>query len=505
MPTIAPTNASASPLPHGAEVEWTPPTAVPGLTYEVIALPTKSLWTASQSPLQIVGLEAGVTYSFEVRALGPEGLSDPVMTSAVTVPKVPIPGWWKASSIFLVVAAMVTTGIFVAAWLTSGTAYDHVWYSLALAAGLIGIAFGILHGTGGAFGLWSPLLGKDQRLSTSKIQLALWTVLIGFLLAYFVARSWLNNEPDLFEGRSPGVLAGGTEATAWDDYLLLLGGPFAALVAAKGIVSAKVEGGIVQKTVADEGTANLKQALTADGGNPDLVDAQYLIFNLVAFAYVIIGVAESNALPTIPGVLLALTGSSAATYVLNKAVDRNVPQVTSVIPSSVRPGQRISVDGMNFKPADTKRPPVVTVGGKQGLVDAASTDKHLDVIIPPDVAAGAQPVVVMTASRISTAPVSVQVATDPPVILSVTPLPPSPGMGLSITGTGFFSEVDGIREASVHFNSLPAPGTISKLGTGLERIDVTAPTEVPTGAPVEVTVHTARLANSAPVKVTFSQ
>lgn len=129
-----------------------------------------------------------------------------------------------------------------------------------------------------------------------------WTGLVAFVLAYFNARTWFDKETELFQGLGPG----GTSSTAWDDYLVLLGGPFAALVLARGIVSAKVQSGTIQKTVANDGTAKLRQALTSDDDNIDLVDSQYLIFNLVAFGYVIVGLASTNRLPAIPGLLLAL-------------------------------------------------------------------------------------------------------------------------------------------------------------------------------------------------------
>lgn len=57
-----------------------PATAVPHLAYEVIALPTKSIWTAPQSPPQIIG-QRRATYAFEPGACGAEGLSKPVVAA----------------------------------------------------------------------------------------------------------------------------------------------------------------------------------------------------------------------------------------------------------------------------------------------------------------------------------------------------------------------------------------------------------------------------------------
>ncbi len=237
--------------------------------------------------------------------------------------------------------------------------------------------------------------------------------------AYFTARTWFNGETDLFEGLAPGKTAAAT--SAWDDYLVLLGGPFAALVSARGIVSAKVQGGTIQKTVADDGTASLKQALTSDDNNVDLVDSQYLIFNLVAFAYVIVALASTNRLPTVPGLLMALTGSSAAAYVVNKAVQSNPPAVTATVPASARPGERIVIDGRDPLPAGPDAIPTVTIGGRPAVVDAAATASRLTATVPPGVPPGVQELVVTTAAKVATEPKMVQILADKPVVLSVSP------------------------------------------------------------------------------------
>jgi hypothetical protein len=85
----------------------------------------------------------------------------------------------------------------------------------------------------------------------------------------------------------------------------------------------------------------------------------------VALTYVIVALISTNHLPEIPAILFALTGSPAATYVLNKAVSNSAPAVTSVIPSTVRPGQRIVITGTNLMPSGTKRAPTVTIGASR--------------------------------------------------------------------------------------------------------------------------------------------
>ena len=125
----------------------------------------------------------------------------------------------------------------------------------------------------------------------------------------------------------PGGNNAGT-GSAWPDYLALLGGPFAGLVIAKAAVTTKTDTAL-QKTPADNAGANPAQVVTDDDGQPDLVDSQYLLFNLAALTYVIVGIAKTDALPQIPGLLLALTGASAAAYAANKTVTQNKPTVSA--------------------------------------------------------------------------------------------------------------------------------------------------------------------------------
>jgi hypothetical protein len=106
-----------------------------------------------------------------------------------------------------------------------------------------------------------------------------------------------------------------------------------------------------------------KDVVANDAGNLDLFDTQYLVFNVVAFAYAagtfiahnfnhaITGSAK-YALPAIPSVLLGLTSASAATYVGNKAAQNTSPRITSVQPNQrVDAGTHVTVLGTNLVPA----------------------------------------------------------------------------------------------------------------------------------------------------------
>jgi hypothetical protein len=177
------------------------------------------------------------------------------------------------------------------------------------------------------------ILGADGRLSTSKAVTGLWTM-------YFVLALVLLTTLTFTSSLTAQQAFGGD----WNAYFLLLGGPFAAAVAAKGIVTAKVQKDPTSKTNTDAAseTAVATAATTAadatagdlimnDNGDTDLVDTQYVLFTAVAVAYFVgtlvmttidylHGSRTDVGLPEIPSALLGLTSLSALTYVGNKTV-----------------------------------------------------------------------------------------------------------------------------------------------------------------------------------------
>jgi hypothetical protein len=179
-------------------------------------------------------------------------------------------------------------------------------------------------------------------------------------------------------------------------YLLLLGGPYASLVLAKGIANGRVVGGSIQKPDGDN-VPRLSDLVADDSDQTDLFDAQYVLFNLIAMAYVIdafVRASLTGGFPSIPTGLALLTGGPAAVYVANKALSSNPPAVSSVVPSSVHPGDAFRIFGQNFAPdllpgvgttpdADPLpgKPVAVMVGGTDATV-TNWTDSQIDARAP---------------------------------------------------------------------------------------------------------------------------
>ncbi|HEY3830980.1 MAG TPA: IPT/TIG domain-containing protein [Acidimicrobiia bacterium] len=327
-----------------------------------------------------------------------------------------------------------------------------------------------------------------------------------FVLVYFTALTWFGGEKGLFTSfLDSGSLTSNTSASAWASYLILLGGPFANLAIAKGMVTSKVSNGTLQKTVADDGTVALRHAITDDNGDIDLVDTQYLLFNLVAITYVIIGLATQNSLPVIPPLLLALTGTSAAAYTLNKALDQNAPTVNSIVPSSARAGDTVVINGSNFMPEDVNgRMPAVTIDGRQATVSHA-TDSQITTAVPPGTSTGARNVIVTTAAKVSTDATSMQIVADTPTIVAIQPPVPHLNQEITIDGTDFLSGLDGSKKVTVFFdNRDPQDANITALPNGIERVVVDVPPNVATAVDVAVKVRTTRGTETDPQNVTFA-
>jgi hypothetical protein len=169
---------------------------------------------------------------------------------------------------------------------------------------------------GRAHGLATLVLGDDGRASTSKLQATLWTLAILWALVALLAGAGVDAFAKALGGEH-----------LREEYLLLLGGPFAAAIAAKAVTTRQTldDPGAKPHKPADLPSglaARLTEVFTNDDGSVDLGDLQYTAFTIVALAYFAWAFINDPAqgLPAIPGTLLVLVGVSQATYVGKKAL-----------------------------------------------------------------------------------------------------------------------------------------------------------------------------------------
>jgi hypothetical protein len=185
------------------------------------------------------------------------------------------------------------------------------------------------------------VLGADHRLSTSKVQVAAWTYLVLFAICALMLMGKSLNCPATSQTGCVQIRA--PLARAFDElittglqpsYLLLLGLPTAAAVAAKAITvtkiaSAQSQGLTPAKTPAPDVNLGLGDRLAElvsdDSGATDLGNLQYHLFNLLTMAWFLITFLphplNPQGLPELPATLIGLTGVSTAGYVTKKALE----------------------------------------------------------------------------------------------------------------------------------------------------------------------------------------
>jgi hypothetical protein len=215
-------------------------------------------------------------------------------------------------------------------------------------------------------------MGEDGRLSTSKSIALLWTVVIAYVLVALILVWPLDWDHAL--------------AHLDGAYLALLGGPIATVVLSKTIVSTRMRRGTIQKPPGD-GIARLGDLVADDSGDTDLFDLQYLLFNLIAVIFVLVGFSKAtiNGFPQVPDVLWLLTGGPAAVFVSNKAFGTNAPAVFGADPARVRPGQAFTVYGQNFTVGSVAGKVSVQVNGvKAAVVEDSVTATSVRATVPDD-------------------------------------------------------------------------------------------------------------------------
>jgi hypothetical protein len=238
---------------------------------------------------------------------------------------------------------------------------------------------------------WYVILGQDNRVSTSKVQLALWTLALAYALLVMAFHDAVY-PPQSLDPR----------------YLLLLGFPAGAAVSAKAITTGQINNGNSSKTTISAkgkslGTA-ISEIVSNDQGDLDLGDAQYFVFNLVGLTAFFIAFFHSPvSLPVLPDTLVGLTSASAAAYVAKKATSGAAPAppltLTAISPQKGAAGTPVSVFGSGLKntaSADA-RPPEVTIGGFTARPRADSTAAIVPVTVPPGLQPGTFDVRVATA------------------------------------------------------------------------------------------------------------
>ena len=233
---------------------------------------------------------------------------------------------------------------------------------------------------------------------------------------------------------------------------------------AKATVSGAVGSGDQQKSQA--ASPQVADVFSDDDGNTDLVDLQYLAFNLVVAAIVLVEFvhAPGYGAPAVPDFLAGLTGASAATYVTNKAlVSGNPPAISRLSPSTTRPGGQVIALGANLisprRQLASHRVRQQRIGnwGRRSAEQADQATFRLPVATP----FGGASVVVHTPSGLETSPSTLQVVADTLVVGHAAPTETMPNTTITLLGAGFYDATDVDADGNPGDGAIPAVVTLT--------------------------------------------
>lgn len=305
---------------------------------------------------------------------------------------------WFVAGVLLIVVAILGGW----AWSGQGTRHHQLALAVWTTAGVLCLVLALLEfaasprASGKNYGYLDAIVGMDGRISTSKTVVFLWTIeLAGALTLLGAVVAWTRSAATADQIFGPG--------DSWDGYFLLLGGPFAAAVAAKGITATTTANDPNMKpSTADVsamtavpasigGTAKAADIVKNDDGTVSIADSQYWIFSLVAVLYFLgafvgnvitygkAGRADKTAtigLPPIPAALLGLTSAAALAYVGNKAVSTQGTRFSSLAPQSVASGGVVTANVVNLPATATRQNVQITLtkDGAQPITLAPTQD-----------------------------------------------------------------------------------------------------------------------------------
>ncbi|AZS85554.1 hypothetical protein ACIQKE_17325 [Streptomyces griseoviridis] len=269
-------------------------------------------------------------------------------------------------------------------------------------------------GKGGAL---APVIGEDNRLSTSRAVAAVWVLFVAYAVLVLVGRLAAASDHDERD-----ALIAGLDLARGAGVVTVLAVVCGIAVLMRRVVGLRVLTQRLQKVRADRPRA--ADLLTDDSGRGTFADIQYVVIGAVALVFAAVRLARRpDQLPDLPWGLAVVVLVSAATYVAGKYAEGGRPVILSVVRSReagdldgpIRTGDDIEIRGAGFVPAgaqgaDRLARMVVRIGAvnvRVPLVPVAGgfsnpTDAVLTVPVPVDVEAGRVEVQVVTAAGVET-------------------------------------------------------------------------------------------------------
>ncbi|MGP4044871.1 hypothetical protein [Streptomyces sp. 2A115] len=273
-------------------------------------------------------------------------------------------------------------------------------------------------------GVLAPLIGEDNRLSTSRAVAVVWVLFVVYAVLVLAGRLAGASSP-----AERDALIDGLDLARGAGVVTVLGVVCGIAVLVRRVVGLRVLGQRLQKVRADRPRA--ADLLTDDSGRGSFADTQYVVITAVALVFAAVRLARRpEQLPDLPWGLALVVLVSAATYVAGKYAEGGRPVILSVVrareagdlDAPIRTGDDIEIRGAGFVPpgagtADRLSRMVVRIGAVHvhvPLVPVAGgfsnpSDAVLTVPVPVDVEPGRLEVQVVTAAGVETNRVGIDV------------------------------------------------------------------------------------------------
>ncbi|MCX4906044.1 hypothetical protein [Streptomyces sp. NBC_00878] len=273
-------------------------------------------------------------------------------------------------------------------------------------------------------GVLAPVIGEDNRLSTSRAVAVGWVLFVVYAVLVLAGRLAGASSP-----AERDALIAGLDLARGAGIVTVLAVVCGIAVLVRRVVGLRVLGQRLQKVRADRPRA--ADLLTDDSGRGSFADIQYVVLGAVALVFAAVRLARRpEQLPDLPWGLAVMVLVSAATYVAGKYAEGGRPVILSVVrareagdlDAPIRTGDDIEIRGAGFVPpgaqgADRLSRMVVRIGAVHVHVPLVPvpggfsnpSDAVLTVPVPADVEPGRVEVQVVTAAGLETNRVGIDV------------------------------------------------------------------------------------------------
>ncbi|MFI9342859.1 hypothetical protein ACIG0D_16495 [Streptomyces sp. NPDC052773] len=322
---------------------------------------------------------------------------------------------WALVVLLLLVQALTAIGT---GWTAARTA--GLLAALVVAGALTAASF-FHRARGGAL---APVIGEDNRLSTSRAVAAAWVLFVAYAVLVLAGQMAAASDDDERD-----ALIAGLELARGAGVVTVLAVVCAIAVLVRRVVGLRVLAQRLQKVRADRPRA--ADLLTDDSGRGSFADLQYVVISAVALVFGVVRLARRpDQLPDLPWGLAVVVLISAATYLAGKYSEGGRPVILSVVrareagdlDAPIRTGEDIEIRGAGFLPpgaqgADRLSRMAVRIGAVHVHVPLVPvtggfsnpTDTLLTVPVPADVEPGRVTVQVVTAAGVETNPYVIEV------------------------------------------------------------------------------------------------